>query len=325
MEKQVWWDAAQRHEAFETAGRREHKAEKAGGRFEPGQGHAAGCAIKKMVGSADRREAVAYLRAAYSASERRSCRVLNLHRGLYRRKPARDEQAYLRMRIKEIAQVRVRYGYRRIHVLLRREGWQVNHKWVYRLYKEEGLNLRTKGKHKKISAPRAPMKEMPTRLNQCWAMDFVSDQLYNGRRFRALTVMDMYSRKCLAIDADKRITGEKVTDVLSHVQQERGLPERIKVDNGPEFISKALDAWAYFHKVQLDYSRPGTPTDNAYIESFNGSFRDECLNTNWFMSLEDARSKIDQWRNDYNCFRPHSGLTYQTPAEFARQDAVLAI
>ena len=266
-----------------------------------------------------------YLQAKYSASERRSCRVLNLHRGLYRRKSVRDEQGPLRMRIKEIAAVRVRYGYRRIHVLLRREGWQINHKRVYRLYREEGLNLRTKGKHKKISAPRAPLKEMPTRLNQCWAMDFVSDQLYNGRRFRALTMIDLYSRECLAIYADKGITGEKVAEVLTGIQAERGLPERIKVDNGPEFISRALDAWAYFHKVQLDYSRPGTPTDNAYIESFNGSFRDECLNTNWFMSLEDAKSKIEQRRNDYNHFRPHSGLTYQTPADFAKKGMAVAI
>lgn len=278
-----------------------------------------------MVGPAEQREAVMYLQAVYDASERRSCRVLRLHRGLYRRKPKRDEQSYLRMRIREIAEVRVRYGYRRIHVLLRREGWEINHKRVYRLYREEGLNLRTKGRHKKISAPRAPLKEMPTRLNQCWAMDFVSDQLYNGKRFRALTVIDLYSRECLAIYADKGITGEKVTTVLSGIQSERGLPERIKVDNGPEFISKALDTWAYFNKVQLDYSRPGTPTDNAYIESFNGSFRDECLNTNWFMSLEDAENKINQWRNDYNCFRPHSALTYQTPAAFASRATVLAI
>ena len=278
-----------------------------------------------MVGPADRRDAVGYLQAAYKASERRSCRVLRLHRSLYRRRPKRDEQAYLRMRIKEIAQVRVRYGYRRIHVLLRREGWEINHKRVYRIYREEGLNLRTKGRHKKISAHRAPLKKMPTSMNQCWAMDFVSDQLYNGKRFRALTVIDLYSRECLAIYANKGITGERVTSVLSDIQGERGLPARIKVDNGPEFISKALDAWAYFNNVQLDYSRPGTPTDNAYIESFNGSFRDECLNTNWFMSLEDAENKIEKWRKDYNCFRPHSALTYQTPADFARLTSDLAI
>ena len=154
--------------------------------------------------------------------------------------------------------------------------------------------------------------------NECWAMDFVSDQLYNGKRIRALTVLDQYTRECLDIYVDKAIKGETVADVLNKLKVSRGLPQRIKVDNGPEFISRALDAWAYFNHVKLDYSRPGTPTDNAYIESFNGSFRDECLNTNWFMSLEDARDKIERWETDYNEFRPHSALTYQTPAEFAR-------
>ena len=222
------------------------------------------------------------------------------------------------MRLKEIAQTRVRYGYRRIHVLLRREGWEINHKRVYRLYREEGLNLPNLGRHRKTSALRAPMKEMPTRLNQCWAMDFVSDQLYNGKRFRALTMIDLYSRECLAVYADKGMTGEKVTNVLLKIQGERELPDRIKVDNGPEFIAKALDVWAYFNKVQLDYSSPGTPTDNAYIESFNGSFRDECVNTNWFMSLEDTQTEIEQWKNDYNCFRPHSALTYPNAGGFCR-------
>src|SRR5664280_48684 len=155
-------------------------------------------------------------------------------------------------------------------------------------------------------------------------MDFVSDQLYNGKRFRVLTILDTYSRECVGIHADKAIKGETVTAVLDRIKQTRGLPKRIKVDNGPEFISRALDAWAYFNKVKLDYSRPGTPTDNAHIESFNGSFRDECLNTNWFMSLEDASEKIARWKNDYNEFRPHSALTYQTPAEYARKSIVSA-
>ena len=148
-------------------------------------------------------------------------------------------------------------------------------------------------------------------------MDFVSDQLYNGKRFRALTVLDTFSRESLAIYVDKSIKGEQVCEELEKIKAARGLPQRIKVDNGPEFISRALDAWAYFNKVKLDYSRPGTPTDNPHIESFNGSFRDECLNMNWFMSLEDARDKIERWRRDYNEFRPHSALTYLTPAEFA--------
>jgi putative transposase len=148
-------------------------------------------------------------------------------------------------------------------------------------------------------------------------MDFVSDQLYNGKRFRALTLIDTYSRECVAIHADKAIKGDNVVEVLERVREGRGLPKKIKVDNGPEFISRALDAWVYFNKVKLEYSRPGKPTDNPHIESFNGSLRDECLNIHWFMSLEDARQKIENWRKDYNEFRPHSGLTYKTPAEFA--------
>lgn len=156
-------------------------------------------------------------------------------------------------------------------------------------------------------------------------MDFVSDLLYNGKRFRALTILDLYSRECLAIHVEKSIKGEMVANVLQQLNETRGLPAKIKVDNGPEFISRALDAWAYFNKVQLEYSRPGRPIDNAHIESFNGSFRDECLNTNWFMSLEDARQEIEIWKNDYNEFRPHSALTNRTPADFARQAREIAI
>ena len=278
-----------------------------------------------MVKPADRREAVSYLEDRYEMSERRSCSVLKIYRSAYRRKPTRDEQAYLRMRIKDIAASRVRYGYRRIHVLLKREGWEINHKRVYRLYREEGLNLRCKGRHKRIRTPRVPEKNAPSFLNECWSMDFVSDQLYNGKRFRTLTVLDLFSRECLDIYVDKAIKGETVTEVLDKLKSSRGLPQRIKVDNGPEFISKALDAWAYFNQVKLDYSRPGTPTDNAHIESFNGSFRDKGLSTNWFMSLEDVREKIERWKNDYNEYRPHSALTYLTPAEFARTARAQAV
>lgn len=278
-----------------------------------------------MVRPADKREVVEYLESQYEVSERHSCQVLNIHRSAYRRQPQRDEQAFLRMRIKEIASIRVRYGYRRIHVLLKREGWQINHKRVYRLYREEGLNLRNKSKRKRISMPRAPERDAACALNECWSMDFVSDQLYNGKRFRALTVIDMYSRECLDIYANKAIKGETVTEVLDRLKCTRGLPKKIKVDNGPEFISRALDAWAYFNNVKLDYSRPGMPTDNAHIESFNGSFRDECLNTNWFMSLEDAQEKIERWRKDYNEYRPHSALTYLAPADFARNAGLVGV
>jgi putative transposase len=261
---------------------------------------------------------VGYLQRVYRVSERRSCQTLKIYRSSYRRKPKKDEQAFLRMRIREIAATRVRYGYRRIHILLHREGWEINHKRVYRLYCEEGLNLRQKSKRKKLSCPRLVEKVNASKLNECWAMDFVSDQMYNGKRFRALTILDIYSRECLDIYVDKSIKGEMVADVLEKLKATRGLPVKIKVDNGPEFISKALDAWAYFNHVQLEYSRPGRPIDNAHIESFNGSFRDECLNTNWFMSLEDARQKINMWKNEYNEFRPHSALTNLTPTEYAR-------
>ena len=177
--------------------------------------------------------------------------------------------------------------------------------------------MRKPSSRKKISLSRVPEKVLASAVNECWCMDFVSDQLYNGKRFRALTVLDTFSRESLAIYVDKSIKGEQVCQELEKIKAARGLPQRIKVDNGPEFISRALDAWAYFNNVKLDYSRPGTPTDNPHIESFNGSFRDECLNMNWFMSLEDAKDKVERWRRDYNEFRPHSALTYLTPAEFA--------
>jgi putative transposase len=153
-------------------------------------------------------------------------------------------------------------------------------------------------------------------INQCWSMDFVADQLFNGRRFRALTIVDNFSRKCMAIHADQSIKGADVVDILNRLKyEEHETPKRIQVDNGSEFISKNLDQWAYANNITLDYSRPGKPTDNPFIESFNGSFRDECLNSNWFLSLLDAKHKIEQWRRDYNEFRPHSSLNDLTPNE----------
>jgi putative transposase len=233
--------------------------------------------------------------------------------------PKKDPQEALRMRIKDIAATRVRYGFRGIHVLLRREGWHVNHKRVYRLYREEGLTLRTKRPKRRVSAQHRNIQSTASTINEAWSMDFVSDALFNGKRFRALTIVDDFSRECLNIFADQSIKGKGVADVLSFLGVIRGLPKRIRVDNGPEFISKDLDKWAYQNKVTLDYSRPGRPIDNAHIESFNGSFRDECLNTNWFLSLEDAREKIEAWRIEYNNFRPHSSLGNMTPAEYAAE------
>ena len=243
--------------------------------------------------------------------------MIKFCRGSQRYISKRDEKIPLRMRIRDIAQARVRYGYKRIHVLLRREGWKVNHKAVYRIYRQEGLNLRYRGRRKRISQARIPKVDV-TGINQCWAMDFMSDALFNGRRFRALTMMDVYSRECLNIYADKRITGDTVVGILNHISYYRGRPERIRVDNGPEFVSRVLDNWSYQNNIKLEFSRPGKPVDNAFIESFNGSLRDECLNTNWFLSIEDAQSKLEAWRRDYNEFRPHSSLGNMTPSDFAR-------
>jgi putative transposase len=220
----------------------------------------------------------------------------------------------------EIAQVRIRYGFWRIFILLRREGFRDNHKRIYRLYCEEGLNLRSKRpKRNRASAHRLERPQLST-INQCWSMDFVADQLFDERKFRALTIVDNYSRKCLAIHVGQSLKGEDVVGVMEQIKYEqKTVPLRIQVDNGSEFISKALDKWAYDNKVTLDFSRPGKPTDNPFIESFNGSFRDECLSTHWFLSLEDAKEKIERWREEYNNFRPHSSLADLTPNQVVTQ------
>ena len=222
--------------------------------------------------------------------------------------------------MREIASTRVRFGFWRIYVLLRREGWKVNHKRIYRLYKAEGLNLRTKRPRRRKAAANRMDRIVLTRPNQSWSMDFVSDALFDGRKFRALTVVDNHTRECLAIEVAQSLTGDDVVRVLANIAKERHqYPLRAQADNGPEFVSLVLDKWAYENGVTLDFSRPGKPTDNPFIESFNGSLRDECLNTNWFMSLEDAKEKIETWRQDYNHFRPHSSLADVPPVLFAKQ------
>ena len=266
---------------------------------------------------------VDWLNEEYRVGIKRGCEVVCLNRSSYYYVPHRDEQLALRMKIRDYAQSHVRYGYLRIHILLRREGMKVSKNRVYRLYCLEGLNLRRKYKRRKlVTAPRIePQRE--SRPNESWAMDFVSDQLFNGKRFRSLTMLDSFTRECLAIHVDRSIQGTDVVEVLEKLKATKGVPEYIRIDNGPEFISKALDLWAYQEGVRLHFSRPGKPTDNAMIESFNGSFRDECLQTNWFLSVEDATLKIEQWRKDYNEFRPHSSLGYKTPGEFAMDQTVL--
>jgi len=207
----------------------------------------------------------------------------------------------------------VRYGYRRLHILLRREGWQVNHKRVYRLYRQEGLVIRAKRRKKRVSGSRVlPLPAQ--RPQERWSLDFLTDGLADGQRFRVLTIVDNVSRVSPAIEVGVSLTGERVVAILERLKGTIGRPERIAIDNGPEFISKALDAWAYRNRVQLEFSRPGKPTDNAFAESFNGRLRDECLNQHWFMSLEEVRQTVEAWRLDYNMERPHRALGQQTPA-----------
>lgn len=243
-----------------------------------------------------------------------------MHRSAWYYKANRRPDAPLRQRMKEIAATRVRYGLWRICILLRREGWKDSRNRVYRIYKEEGLNLRSKRPRRNKAAAHRLERVENNSLHNCWSMDFVCDSLFNGSRFRCLTVVDNFSRFCQAIRVGKSLKGGDVVEVMEALKKENGAaPKRIQVDNGSEFISKDLDKWAYENKVTLDYSRPGKPTDNPFIESFNGSFRDECLNTHWFLSLEDAYEKISDWVQEYNHFRPHSSLNGKTPAEVVEQ------
>jgi putative transposase len=264
----------------------------------------------------ERRRLVRKLIDEYRVSIKRAAEVCLIARSLvYYKAHGRDDRA-VRQRIKEIAATRVRYGMARIHVLLRREGWQDNHKRVRRIYREEGLNLRLRRPRRNKAARHRSEPLTLTAPNECWSMDFVMDALFDGRRFRALTLVDNFSRECLEIEVGASLKGEDVVAVMERMKLKRGVvPNRIKVDNGSEFISKELDRWASENKVVLDFSRPGKPTDNAFIESFNGSFRDECLNVNWFLSLEDAKKKINAFKEEYNYFRPHSALGNLTPIE----------
>jgi len=254
----------------------------------------------------------------YEVSERRVCGVLGLWRGTCRYKSVADEQAALRIRLRDLAYSRASYGYRRLHILLEREGWRVNHKRVYRIYKQEGLMMRPKKPRRHVTASRRMERVEATAPNEVWSMDFMSDELCDGQRIRLLTLVDNFTRESLAIEVDFHLGGHRVVEVLQHLGKTRDLPKTIRVDNGPEFISKAIDQWAYLNGVELDFSRPGKPTDNAFIEAFNGRLRQECLNENWFLSLEDAGEKVEVWREEYNMHRPHGALDNLSPVEFAK-------
>lgn len=269
-----------------------------------------------------RRPVVGYLHGAYRVSERRACRVARLPVSTFRYVSSQEPRTALRLRIREIAQVRVRYGYRKIRVLLNREGWKVGKKLVYRLYREEGLTLRHKPRRKRRAAMHRRERFRPTAPNQVWGLDFVADQLADGRRFRALTILDVFTRESLAIEVGQSLKGDDVVRALNVIQQKRGTPKLLFCDNGSEFTSQSMDLWAYRNRAQIDFSRPGKPTDNAYVESFNGTLRAECLDVHWFGTLLEAKQKIEAWRREYNESRPHRSLGERTPSEFACQIAL---
>ena len=270
-----------------------------------------------MVTAPARRCVVDHLKAAFDLSERRACRLVGVRRSTHRYRARRRDASALVGRLRELAAKRPRFGYRRLHVLLRREGTAVNVKRVYRLYRAEGLMVRIR-RRKKLRVPRLPPVDPPSKRNERWAMDFVSDALADGRRFRAFTLVDAFTRECPAIEVDTSLPGARVVRVLDRVTSERGYPTSITVDNGPEFISTALDKWAFEHGVELRFIQPGKPMQNGHIESFNGRFRDECLSQSWFATLPRARVEIEMWRVDYNTVRPHSSLDGRTPEEFVR-------
>ncbi|HET6841049.1 MAG TPA: IS3 family transposase, partial [Candidatus Angelobacter sp.] len=273
---------------------------------------------KKPLKPARKRELVEQITQWFEIGSRRACGLVVMNRAtFYYRSRAKDRSA-LRIRLRDLAMSRVRFGYLRLTVMLKREGWAVGKKLVYRLYRDLGLQMRTKKRRKLASEQRGPVQSA-VRANQRWSMDFITDRLENGRYFRTLTVVDQYTRECPVLEAAHSLTAAKVVDALDSVAAKRGYPESITVDNGSEFCSRVMDGWAYRHGVKLDFIRPGKPVENGYIESFNGRLRDECLNVELFWSVEDARAKLEKWRVDYNVHRPHSSLANLPPAAFANE------
>ncbi|WP_416203010.1 IS3 family transposase [Bradyrhizobium yuanmingense] len=271
---------------------------------------------KEVVTPAAKRKAVAHLVDAHGMSERRACKAIGCCRMTMRYRTTREDDAGVRQRMKAIAQERRRFGYRRLHVLLKREGFAINHKKVFRLYREEKLVVRRRGGRKRAIGTRAPMT-VPMAPNDRWSLDFVSDQLTDGRRFRILTVVDDCTRECLALVADTSLSGARVARELDRLVMERGKPKMVVSDNGTELTSNAILTWADRSRVAWHYIAPGKPMQHGFIESFNGRLRDELLNETLFTSLAQTRVALGCWRADYNYTRPHSQLGWKTPSEFA--------
>jgi len=262
------------------------------------------------------RSDVAFACEQFQMSERQACKLVELDRSSYRYEPRSDHNAKLREELVTLARQKPRYGYRRLHALLNKRGFDASAQRVYRLYRTAGLMVR-RLKRKRLT--RQPVASAVVRRNQEWALDFVSDALATGRALRALTVVDAFTRENLSLEVDTSLSSRRVTRALEAVIERRGTPEAIRCDNGPELTSRHFLSWCEERKIQLIHIQPGRPMQNGHIESFNGRLRDECLNANWFHNLADARNKIGAWRNEYNNERPHSSLGYRTPNEFAEQ------
>lgn len=266
-----------------------------------------------------RRHVVTHLVAAYPVSARHACRLVGLSRSRWHHPPTRPAHEALRARLRALAAERPRWGYQRLYLLLRREGCRVNHKLVLRLYREEQLAVRQRRRQKQVAVVRVP-RPRPSHANERWSMDFVADALADGQRFRCFTLVDDCTREALAIEVASGLPALRVIQVLERVAAYRTtLPASIVCDNGPEFAGRALDQWAHARGVALVFIRPGKPVENAYVESFNGKLRDECLNAEWFRTLAEAQQTIERWRVDYNTRRPHTSLAGLTPEEFAHQ------
>jgi putative transposase len=260
------------------------------------------------------------MKERFGRSEAKACMLLGISRSYYRYSSA-DKDADLKKRLKELARKKPRFGCRRLHLDLKKEGLVINHKKTERLYRAEQLGLRMKKRKKLPSVMRSPLP-VPTTPNEQWAMDFVHDSLVNGRKFKCLSILDLFSRESLFIYVGTSIPSRVVVDILDRLLETMGVPKSIIADNGPEFTSKAIHAWSDHRHVEIIHINPGRPMENAFIESFQGKLRDECLNLQWFQTLADARDKIERWRIEYNTERPHSSLHYMTPYEFAAKAAV---
>jgi len=263
------------------------------------------------------REDVAFAQSGFRLSERTACKLLGVDRSSYRYEARPDGNVELRAELVKLARQKPRFGYRRLHAVLERRGHAVNVKRIYRLYVEEGLAVRRRRRKRLVrdhnSEPRL------ARANQEWAMDFIVDGLASGRMVRILSVVDAFTRECLALEADTSLGSGRVTRVLERLIDERGLPESLRSDNGPEFTSRRMLGWAEERKIMLIHIQPGKPMQNGHVESFHGRLRDECLNVNWFRTLNDVRTTLAIWQQEYNWERPHSSLAYRTPAEFRQQ------